>query len=67
MCVHDSELHSYRPLQLVGGNGKVFAAVAKLVEERADEQLVDFDMHLDDPSQDWLNTSLKSVFAKAGL
>jgi hypothetical protein len=51
----------------VGGNGKVFAAVAKLVEERADEQLVDFDMHLDDPSQDWLNTSLKSVFAKAGL
>ena len=42
-------------------NGGILDLVANLLEDKCYKEVVDFDDHLDDLSQDWLNKSLNKV------
>ena len=48
-------------VKLQPNNDAVLETISKLLCDKQYKNLVDFDDHLDDISQDWLNVALKQV------
>ena len=46
---------------LQGGDASL-AIVSELIRDKAYQNIVDFDTHLDDISQDWLNTTVNKMY-----